>query len=428
MLQVAADFYIQDKPTLLSQLLHWTNNFKFAVYLNSNNYPDIYGGDYDALIAVANTTLSFKNDTNRFTQLKNYCSTKEWLFGYLSYDLKNDTEKLVSKKPDGLNLPEICFFRPEYVIEVKDGKIRIHSSANADKIFNEISGINASYENLNLKSKVQYRTPRSKYLQNVEDIKSQIVNGDFYELNYCQQLYCENVRANPISLYHGLSRLSPSPFSAFVKADDNYVISTSPERFLAKKGNKLVSQPIKGTRKRDLVNKAEDERLIRELLESEKERAENLMIVDLVRNDLSHSSVKGSVKAEEICGVHSFPQVHQMISTVSSTLNPEVHPVDAIKYAFPMGSMTGAPKVEVMKAIELYEDVKRGVYSGAIGYFSPSGDFDFNVVIRSIVYNSSTHLASYHAGSAITYDAVAEQEYDECLLKALAFRRIMEGI
>lgn len=193
---------------------------------------------------------------------------------------------------------------------------------------------------------------------------------------------------------------------------------------MAKRGNKLISQPIKGTAKRG-VNEVEDEALKQELRTQAKELQENVMIVDLVRNDLTRSAKQGTVKTEELYTIHSFKQVHQMISTVVCELRDDIGAVEAIKNTFPMGSMTGAPKFSAMQLMEQYELTKRGVYSGAIGYFDPDNDFDFNVVIRSLLYNSAENYLSFHAGSAITYHADPEKEYDECLLKAKAIMEVL---
>jgi para-aminobenzoate synthetase component 1 len=220
-----------------------------------------------------------------------------------------------------------------------------------------------------------------------------------------------------LQVYADLLKKSPVPFGAFVKSNGCYLMCASPERFLKKTGNRMLSQPIKGTSKRG-VNEAEDIALKQALLNSEKERAENLMIVDLVRNDLARSAKTGTVKVEELFGIYSFEQVHQMISTVSATLADGIHWVDALKYAFPMGSMTGAPKISAMHLIEQYERTARGLYSGAVGYITPEGDFDFNVVIRSLQYNSINQFLNFEVGGAITYDSIPEKEYEECLIKA----------
>ena len=175
------------------------------------------------------------------------------------------------------------------------------------------------------------------------------------------------------------------------------------------------------------MNEVEDQKLKQKLATDIKERSENVMIVDLVRNDLAKTAIKGSVEVEELCKVYTFDQVHQMISTVISQVSDQVHPVDILKTTFPMGSMTGAPKISAMKIIETLEETKRGLYSGAVGYFTPEGDFDFNVVIRSILYNSSKKYVSYSVGGAITAKSDPLSEYEECLVKAKAMRQVLEN-
>ncbi|MEO5675183.1 MAG: anthranilate synthase component I family protein, partial [Chitinophagales bacterium] len=212
---------------------------------------------------------------------------------------------------------------------------------------------------------------------------------------------------------------SPAPLACFLKHGEKFLLSASPERFLKKESRKIISQPMKGTISRS--NHAESDEHAKELLGTdEKEKAENVMIVDLVRNDLARSAVAGSVSVEELFGIYSFPRVHQMISTVSATLRNDVHFTEAIRNAFPMGSMTGAPKVMAMQLIDKYEKVKRGLFSGSAGYITPGGDFDFNVVIRSLLYNRESRYLSFQTGSAITHDCNPEKEYEECLLKAQA--------
>jgi para-aminobenzoate synthetase component 1 len=243
-------------------------------------------------------------------------------------------------------------------------------------------------------------------------------------MNFCQEFFVENLEINPLETYSKLIEISPTPFSVFYKNENKYLISASPERFLKKIGTKIISQPIKGTIKRG--ENAEIDLQLRTQLEcDEKERSENIMIVDLVRNDLSKTAKQASVKVEELCGIYSFKQVHQMISTISSEIDQETHFVDVIKSMFPMGSMTGAPKIEAMKLIEKFEKTKRGLYSGAVGYINPQGDFDFNVVIRSILYNLDKKYLSFSVGSAITAKSIAESEYDECLLKTEAIKKVL---
>ena len=256
---------------------------------------------------------------------------------------------------------------------------------------------------------------------------SNILNeADIYEMNFCQEFFAENAVIDPLSVYQQLAKLSPTPFSGYFKLKDKYILSATPERFLTKRGTILTSQPIKGTARRS-TEETEDAAIKQALSTNKKEQAENVMIVDLVRNDMTKSAVKGSVKVDELFGIYSFPQVHQMISSISCQLSPQVHFVEAIKNAFPMGSMTGAPKLRAMQLIDQYEKSKRGIYSGSMGYITPDRDFDFNVIIRSIIYNSTNRYLSFQVGSAITYQADAENEYDECLLKASAIMSVLKN-
>jgi para-aminobenzoate synthetase component 1 len=272
---------------------------------------------------------------------------------------------------------------------------------------------------------VQPRISKNDYTQIIQQLLHHIHRGDCYEINFCQEFYATDVQANPLGLYSRLTAVSPNPFSSFYKLNDKYLLCASPERYMQRKGNHIISQPIKGTYKRDLNNTEADQQLKTQLQQSEKDRTENVMIVDLVRNDLSRICKEGSVKVDELFGVYTFPQVHQMISTISGDLKENVDFTDMIKATFPMGSMTGAPKRKVMELIERYEKTKRGIYSGAVGYISPEKDFDFNVVIRSILYNASNQYLSYLVGGGITSQSDPEKEYEECLLKAEAMKQVL---
>ena len=231
---------------------------------------------------------------------------------------------------------------------------------------------------------------------------------------------------NPLEVYQKLASLSPNPFAALYKLNDKFCICASPERYLKKTGSKIFSQPIKGTSVRKPRDVTADEISKQQLQNSAKERSENVMVVDLVRNDLSKICKEATVKVEELFGVYSFPQVHQMISTISGEVKEGIDWVDMIKATFPMGSMTGAPKKRVMELIEQYEQTRRGLFSGTIGYVKPNGDFDFNVVIRSMLYNAADKYLSFQTGSAITFYCNPEQEYEECLLKAAAMKMALE--
>ena len=272
--------------------------------------------------------------------------------------------------------------------------------------------------------KIQQRIPKENYLQRVSKILEHIHQGDIYEANFCMEFFAENATIDPIEKFIKLNEISQPPFAVFFKNSNHFLLSATPERYLRKEGELIISQPIKGTAKR-FLDVVEDEKSKIQLALDPKERAENIMITDLVRNDLSRTAQKGSVAIQELCEIYSFLQVHQMISTVTSKLDAQYSVVDALKTTFPMGSMTGAPKISAMKIIEELEETKRGLYSGAVGYFAPNGDFDFNVVIRSILYNQEKKYVSFSVGSAITSQSIPEKEYEECLLKAKAMREVL---
>ena len=269
------------------------------------------------------------------------------------------------------------------------------------------------------------RLSKEEYLGKVENMLLHIHRGDIYEANFCQEFYAENVILDPLQVFNELNNISNPPFASFLKLENYYAMCASPERYIQKNGNRLISQPIKGTAARHSDPQIDTESA-QKLSEDLKERSENIMIADLVRNDLSRTAKKGSVKVEELCEVYSFKQVHQLISTISAELQADASAVDALKSTFPMGSMTGAPKISAMKIIEELEESKRGLYSGAIGYFTPTADFDFNVVIRSILYNSENKYASFSVGGAITAQSKPEKEYEECMVKAKAMRQVLE--
>lgn len=403
--------------------LTWADGFDVCCYLDSNDYKDLYG-EYDFLIAAGvDDELNCKVG-NAFESWKDfYEQHKNWMFGFLSYDLKNEIENLDSLNPDQHDFPDLFFFVPKYLIVGKAGEIQV--IIGDQDIIQDIEEIKVGDLAGNLHLSIEKRMTRETYLKAVLEMQEHILRGDIYEANLCQEFFSTHATIDPVSVYLKLKELSPTPFSGYFKQYHNYILSATPERFLCKRGAKLISQPIKGTAKRSL-DPAVDEQNKLALQSNAKEQAENVMIVDLVRNDLSKSAVKGSVKVEELFGIYGFPQVYQMISTVSCDLDPEIHFIDAIKNAFPMGSMTGAPKLSAMQLIEVVEHSKRSVYSGAMGYIDPSGDFDLNVIIRSVLYNSENEYLSFQVGGAITYAAEAAKEYEECLLKASAILQTLE--
>ncbi len=413
------------------QLLQWSQQFDDVVWLDSNNHNDKYS-NYDAVLAVDAFTSVKTDYFDAFERLKEYqISTNDWIFGYLTYDLKNTTELLKSQNYDGLEFPDLYFFQPKKLFLIKGNQIEIqYLQMVDDEIEQDLLEIeqsnNPEVQQSNDPIKIKLQIHKDDYFKKVNTMLSHIHRGDIYEANFCQEFYAEGSEINPLETFKKLNQISKPPFATFLKFDDKYLLSASPERYITKTGNSVISQPIKGTAKRSL-DAGEDKKLKEELSKDEKERSENIMIVDLVRNDLSHTATNGSVKVEELCKVYSFLQVHQMISTISSKVDAETSPVDIIKTTFPMGSMTGAPKISAMKIIENLEETKRGLYSGSVGYFTPNGDFDFNVIIRSILYNATKKYISYSVGSAITSKSNPLKEYEECLIKAKAMREVLEN-
>jgi para-aminobenzoate synthetase component I len=415
------------------QMLNWANLFNIFCLLDNQHY-NFSAPAFECLLAVgcspnaADKKNIILQSGNAFEKLKNfYKKNNGWLFGHLAYDLKNETEKLSSANFDGIGFDDMHFFVPEVVIKLLEKEVHIFCEGSAKKIFDAIqsesSAVSANKQSgLNIKNRIS----KTDYINTIQKLKQHILRGDCYEINFCQELFAEDAVIDPLYVYHKLIQLSPNPFAALYKLDDKFCICASPERYLKKQGNKIFSQPIKGTSKRDLVNKANDLQNKNYLSANEKEKSENVMVVDLVRNDLSKVCKEGTVKVDELFGVYSFPQVHQMISTISGQLKDDIDWIDIVKATFPMGSMTGAPKKRVMELIEHYEQTKRGLFSGAIGYINPDGDFDFNVVIRSIFYNASNRYLSFQAGGGITFYSDAEKEYEECLLKAEAMRKVLE--
>ena len=420
---------ISDVLNFKNQLLNWSSSYREVVFLdtNSNTNSQKYSS-YDCILAVDAFT-SIKTDySNSFQDLHQYQSqTKDWLFGYLSYDLKNDLEDLKSENFDGLQFPDLFFFQPKKLFLLKGNSLEIQylrmCDDEIDFDFEEIESQHTNIEN-HTNVAIQHRISKENYLSKVSKMLEHIHRGDIYEANFCMEFFAENSVINPIEIYQKLNCISESPFASFFKNNSNFLMCASPERYLKKEKFKIISQPIKGTSRR-YSDKNEDDISKLNLENDPKERSENIMIVDLVRNDLSKTATKGSVIVEELCKIYSFKQVHQMISTIVSEVENTTSPVAILQTTFPMGSMTGAPKISAMKIIEELEETKRGLYSGAIGYFTPENDFDFNVVIRSILYNSNNNYLSFSVGSAITSEAIPEKEYEECLLKAKAMFEVL---
>lgn len=417
-------YIVEDFQGLKNKMLNWTNRFSIFCFLDNHLYQ-VNPNSAECLLG-AGCQEYFTSDKGKSLSLFQQFINQQvgWLFGHLNYDLKNEIEDLTSEHPDRVDFPEIFFFKPQVVLRLNEQHLEIEAD-DPEQVYNEILSCNVTDQNHQSSIGFSSRVTKEAYLNTIRQLKAHILKGDCYEINYCVEYFAENAIIKPLSIYKKLSDLSPNPFSAFYKCNDKYLLCASPERFIKRTGDQLLSQPIKGTTARILTDKSLDEASMQQLINSEKDKAENVMVVDLVRNDLSKVCEEGSVKVTELFGIYSFPQVHQMISTVEGKLEKEILFTDIVKAMFPMGSMTGAPKKRVMELIEQYEKSRRGIFSGAVGYISPSGDFDFNVVIRSIMYNAEKKYLSYQVGSAITYLSDPEQEWEECLLKAEAIKKVL---
>lgn len=407
------------------RLLNWSVQYKVVSFLDNNEYNSSYS-KYELLVGVG-CIKKFDIKENFFSSLSSFVNdTNDWIFGHLNYDIKNYIEDIYSNNIDRIHFPDAFLCIPEIVFILQKDELIIGTmQADADRVFDEINQQQIPLNNLQPVNVIP-RITKEEYIQNIKKLQHHILRGECYEINYCQEFYAENTSVSPAAVYHLLTQISPNPFCCFYKIDDKFLLCASPERYLKKEGDNIISQPIKGTAKRG-TDKDEDLKIKKELFNNKKERKENIIVVDLVRNDLSRICEEGSVHVEELCEVYTFPGVHQMISTVKGKLLPKAAFGDIMKAAFPMGSMTGAPKKRVMQLIEKYEKTKRGIYSGTVGYITPEKDFDFNVVIRSIMYNETNRYVSYQVGSAITFESDAESEYEECVVKAAAITKILFG-
>ncbi len=302
-------------------MLNWANQFDICCFFDDNNYHQKFGS-YDCLLA-AGAVDTFAPQQNILARLKHFNALNDdWLFGHFSYDLKNEVEQLYSGGMDNIGFSPVFLFRPGIVISIKGTEAAISSLTESPAaVFEEIiqlpvNGGHYSSQKVN----IQNRINRDTYIRTIKRLQEHILRGDCYEINFCQEFFAEDAVIEPIETYRDLSAVSPSPFSCYYKLNDKYLLCASPERYIKKTGNKIISQPMKGTATRDLKDDAIDNQLKVSLLNSAKDKSENVMVVDLVRNDLSKICTEGSVQAEELFAVQSFPQVHQMVSTISGTL------------------------------------------------------------------------------------------------------------
>ena len=410
-------FTVDDIEVFKRKIIHISTHFENSIILNSN-YSST---DYDLIFAygVHSFLSSNKNSLKKLDEYVSQC--KDWLFGFFSYDLKNEIEPLNSQNLLCHDLPNLYFFQPQVIIIIKENTVDLKYvlGIKPDDELNKILNFKYSFKNQSVKDNLELRFKKSDYVKSINNIKEHIRIGDIYELNFCMDYYSNDIIIDPVKSYISLNSLTESPMSAFIKLKSFHLLSSSPERFIKKKNNRIKTQPIKGTVRRD-KNINNDLKNINYLNNNSKELSENHMIVDLVRNDLSRIAKKGTVTVKELSTLYSFKNVHQLISTVEAEINNSTKISKILESTFPMGSMTGAPKIRSMELIEKFEKTQRGIYSGAVGYISPKIDFDFNVVIRSIIYDSQRSNLNINVGSAITFASDPNKEFDECKLKAEA--------
>ena len=408
-------------------MLNWSKQFSIFCLLDNHQYQ-IEPHTVECMLAAGSKRSITGSDMNSLDRLQQFINKKKsWLFGHLNYDLKNEIGLLTSSHTDHLGFPELFFFEPEYLVRLGNDTIVIDAD-NPYQVYHDIlESTPAEADFTKSITDTNSRLSKDDYIETVRKLQQHILRGDCYEINFCQEFFSSDALVDPLVMYEKLSIVSPNPFSALYKLNDKYLICASPERFIKKDGAHILSQPIKGTAKRSSGQREEDELSRKNLYHSQKDRSENVMVVDLVRNDLSKVCKEGTVHVDELYGVYSFPQVYQMISTISGDLNDDISFTDIIRATFPMGSMTGAPKRSVLQLIEKYERSKRGIFSGALGYITPEQDFDFNVVIRSIMYNESNRYLSYQVGSGITFYSEPESEWEECRLKAAAIDKVLRS-
>lgn len=400
----------------IEQLLCWCNQYSIFAFLDSCGYSDKYG-KFDCIAAVG-VHRAFEEGFHGFHHFET--GIHDWLFGHFSFEM--DTTIVSS------DFPTLFFFQPSIVLYIKNHRFTIEAiDFSPQKIFDEILSVKIS-DNLAVpQGEIQFEAELEKeeYIARIEKIKAHIHRGDCYELNFCTRFSVEHYQCEPILLYKKLKKISPNPFSCFYKKDNMVLLCASPERFLQKEGKQIISQPIKGTIGRNLENAVQDEVNKQVLQNSQKEKSEHVMAVDLARNDLSRFCEAGSVHVQDLYGIYPFPHVYQMISTVIGEVPPGISFSDIIAATFPMASMTGAPKKKVLELISKYEKNKRGIFSGTVGYISPQKNADFNVVIRSMIYNTQTNFLYFPVGGGITFLSEPEAEYEECLLKTKAIRKVL---
>lgn len=422
-------------PDFRSRLSAFAAGYEEFALLDSCNNT-VYGpNQFDFLLACGAVAVVTQDSGGGVADWYAAVSERaDWLFGYLGYELNATTDNISPSPQQLFNTAPLRFFVPGIVIRVQNNiaMISVHEMAcdTPENVFRKINDtpfetLTSAYnqsENIRLEPLIS----DYDYVNTVKKIQQHIIDGDIYELNYCQPFVARNTTIDPVAVFNRLCAVAKAPFSVLYRCGEQYLMCASPERFFSFDGKTMRSMPIKGTRKRG-EDEASDKRLFADLESSEKDKAEHVMIVDLVRNDLTPLAETGSIQVTDLFGIYPFEQVWQMVSTVSARLRSDAKLSEALIRAFPMGSMTGAPKIRAMQLAAQYEPWQRGMYSGAFGYFDPDGRCDFNVIIRSLLYHTQTQLLAAYAGGAIVYDSIPEKELEECYVKLSGILRVLNG-
>lgn len=366
--------------------------------------------------------------TTEAPQFDAHGRASDWTFGHLAYDLLERLEPLCSRHPAHTGFATAAWFVPRWVLEWTPGRLQLHvhpedeqeGRALVERLFAPAAHATASAQPLLWRETVD----EAHYLARCAELMRHIHRGDIYEVNYCTERVADAPGLDPFRAFERLLHRSQAAFAGFLRSGDHFALCASPERFLAFRDKRVMGQPMKGTRPRS-ADPTEDLRLAMELANDPKERSENIMALDVMRNDLSRIAASGSVQVEELCAVHAHARVHQMVSTVSARLREGHTAYDAVLAAFPMASMTGAPKYRAMQLIDAAEEQRRGLFSGSLGFFAPDGTADLNVVIRTVLYDAASGRASLTTGSALTATCDPRQEWAECQLKA---RSVIEAL
>ncbi len=360
--------------------------------------------------------------------------------GYLAYDLCNYIEKLSKSVVDDINSPDLYFGLYDWVIiidhlmnktliatpdiNVRDEKQIVDHVCNLIKDAQNNGIDKLCYEQKTFpKVKVESNFKKKDYIDTIEKIREYIKNGDIYQANMTQRFHGK-VSMSSFELYRDLRKISPAPFGAFLNFEDVHILSNSPERFIKVSDNFIQTRPIKGTRPRG-KNEEEDLLLKNELLNSKKDKAELLMIVDLERNDIGRVSKTGTVKVPELFKLEEYANVHHLVSTVVGEIKKDKDIVDVISSTFPGGSITGAPKIRAMEIIDELEPTARNVYTGSVGYIGFDSNADFNIAIRTIIKKNDDVF--FQVGGGITWDSNPEDEYEETLHKAKSIMNAIRG-